>query len=411
MTTTLPVDERGLLDHTGWGYFPLAFLARLPFAMMVVGVLTLVVSTTGSVALGGLTSAAVGVGTVVAGPIIGDAVDRFGQRRVLVPVGLINGALLAAFPLVAVTSAPTPLLLAAALAIGLSAPQAAAMSRSRLLGIIGGALAPHRRERTFARTMSYESAADETAFVIGPVVVGLLAAAVAPWAPIAGAALLTLVFVTAFALHPTATAAAPRTGPGELAPARELVRAPVLLLVAATFAVGAFFGTTLTSLTAFMSERGETDAAALLYGVMGVGSAVLALAVAALPARFSLGARWVVFGGLLAAASVAFALSADVLAVTIALALMGLGVGPTLVTLFSLAGVRSPRGRSATTMTLLGSAVALAQSLASAATGALAESAGAATAMAMPAVAAGVVVVLGVADLAVARRGRPAPRR
>lgn len=176
-------NDRSLIRHTGWAFFPIAFIARLPFAMMVVGVLTLVVSATGSVGLGGLTSAAVGIGVVIAGPVIGDAVDRFGQRRVLVPLGILNGILLGVFPIVVTAGSPDPLILTAAAAIGLSAPQAAAMSRSRLMGIIRARLGAEHRPRTLSRVMSYESAADETAFVIGPFLVGILAAVIAPWGP------------------------------------------------------------------------------------------------------------------------------------------------------------------------------------------------------------------------------------
>src|SRR5699024_6972149 len=46
-----PATVRGA---AGTVYFPIAFIARFPFAMMVVGTLTLVVSARGSVALGGL---------------------------------------------------------------------------------------------------------------------------------------------------------------------------------------------------------------------------------------------------------------------------------------------------------------------------------------------------------------------
>jgi MFS family permease len=402
---TSAADDRSLIAHTGFSYFPIAFLARLPFAMMVVGVLTFVVDARGSVALGGLTSAAVGVGTVLTGPLIGGAVDRFGQRRVLVPVGLGNAALLGAFPLVAASPASDAVLLGTALLIGATAPQAAAMSRSRLLAIIRGRMSPTRALRTFGRTMSYESAADETAFVIGPVVVGILASFLAPWAPLAGAAALSFVFVTAFALHPTARVDSASAVPAAaVAPVRALLRPRVLVLVAATFAVGMFFGATLTSLTAFMAEQGRADAAALLYGLMGIGSAVLALAVAVMPARFGLRHRWLVFAGILSASAVGFALSGSVAAVAVWLCLLGLGVGPTLVTLFSLAGLRSPAGRSATTMTILGSAVALAQSLASAATGAVAEAHGADVARILPLVAAALCLALGVANVALERR-------
>lgn len=402
-------DERSLIQHTGWAYWPIAFIARLPFAMMTVGVLMLVVSATGSIGLGGLTSAAVGIGVVVAGPLIGDLVDRHGQRRVLVPVGLANGILLALFPLVVLSAVPEGVVLATALAIGLSAPQAAAMSRSRLLTIIAARLPAARRELTTSRMMSYESAADETAFVIGPFLVGILAAAVAPWAPIAIAAALSFGFVTAFALHPTGRVEVNHAdAAAERAAFRAVLSGPVLVLVAATFGVGLFFGSTLTSLTAFAQTHGDESQAGLLYGLMGIGSAVLALGVVLLPSRFALRYRWNVFGAVLTAAAIGYATATGLDSVTFWLLLMGLGVGPTLVTLFSLAGDRAPIGRAATTMTLLGSALVLAQALSSAFTGWLAESVSLSAAMIGPAIAAAVVLVLGGVNLLMERRLRAA---
>ncbi len=402
---TLPVTtHRSLIHHTGLWYFPVAFVARLPFAMMTVGVLALVVAVRGSVALGGLTSAAVGLGVVIAGPVLGDLADRFGQRRVLVPVGLANGILLSLFPLVVAASSADALLLASAAAIGLTGPQTAAMSRSRVMALIGERVDPERRERAFSRAMAYESAADETAFVIGPFVVGLLAAVIAPWAPIAGAAVLSFVFVTAFALHPTGRAVPERSERAAMAPVRELLHPRLLVLVASVFGVGLFFGSTLTSLTAFMEAQGAPEAGALLYGVMGVGSAVLALAVAALPARFSLRWRLVAFASILTASAGAYTVGGSVPTVTLVLCLMGIGVGPSLVTLFSLAGHRAPRGRTASTMTVLASALTLAQALASAVTGAVAEQISVETAMLFPAVAA--LLVLAMAGVNAARSDR-----
>lgn len=399
-----PVAPRALIHHTGFWYFPVAFVARLPFAMMTVGVLALVVSARGSVALGGLTSAAVGIGVVVAGPVLGDLADRFGQSRVLVPTGIANGLLLALFPVVVASPAADGVLLAAAVAIGLTGPQTAAMSRSRVMALIGARIPAERRERTFSRAMAYESAADETAFVIGPFVVGVLAAVIAPWAPIAAAAALSFVFVTAFALHPTGRVVPVAAERGAMAPARELLRPRMLMLVVAVFGVGAFFGSTLTSLTAFMEARGAPEAGALLYGVMGVGSAVLALAVAVLPARFALRWRLVVFAILLFASAGAYSVGGSVLTVTVVLCLMGIGVGPSLVTLFSLAGHRAPAGRTATTMTLLASALTLAQALSSAVTGAVAERESVETAMLFPAAAALIVLAMAALNAVHARR-------
>src|SRR3954468_8965786 len=197
------LTESPLVRSAGRSYFPIAFVARLPFAMMVVGVLTLVVAERGSVALGGLNAAVAGIGTALVGPLLGAAADRLGQRRVLVPLGLLNAVLLGTFVLVVGSSAPDVAVLALSVFIGASAPQVAPLSRPRLVAIIKRRVPQDRRAKLLNGTMAYESAADEMVFIVGPFLVGLLATAIAPWVAIAGAAVLTSVFVTAFALHPT----------------------------------------------------------------------------------------------------------------------------------------------------------------------------------------------------------------
>ncbi|MFZ6992839.1 MFS transporter [Curtobacterium sp. RRHDQ66] len=397
-------SDASLIAHAGRSYFPIAFIARLPFAMMVVGVLTLVVASRDSVALGGVNSAFVGIGSAVFGPMVGAAADRLGQRKVLVPVGLANGVLLGVLPFVVQGAAPDLAVLAMSFLIGATAPQVAPMSRTRLVAIIRQRMSGDRRERVLSGTMAYESAADETVFIIGPFLVGLLASAIAPWVAVAGASALTFVFVTAFALHPTGTLAAGQHAVVAQAPARELLRPRLVVVVAGILGIGFFFGSTLTSLTAFMEVHGESSQAGLLYGLMGIGSAGLALGSAAFPKAFGIGWRWLVFGVVLLGGAVAFASADSVLAVGIVLAIMGVGIGPTLVAQYSLGSDRSPVGRSATTMTILGSAVIVGQSLTSAVVGEVAERSGTETAMLFPALSAALVVLAAVVNLVLSRR-------
>ncbi|MEZ5214198.1 MAG: MFS transporter [Microbacterium sp.] len=173
---------------------------------------------------------------------------------------------------------------------------------------------------------------------------------------------------------------------GAARPMRAVFSAKVLVLVAATFAVGMFFGSTLTSLTAFAQARGDEQACGKGCGLMGIGSAVLALGVVLLPARFALSRRWIVFSLVVTIAAIGYSTADSFASIIVWLLLMGLGVGPTLVTLFSLAGARAPLGRAATTMTLLGSALTLAQALSSAFTGWLAEAVSLHAAMIVPAI-------------------------
>ncbi len=393
----LPSSSQSLLRTAGLPYFLIAFLARLPFAMMVVGVLTLVVSARGSISLGGLNSAAVGAGTACFGALLGAAADRFGQRRVLLVLAAANAAMLLAFAVVAYSDAPDGAVLAAAFGIGATAPQVAPLSRSRLVTLITERMAPARRARTLSSTMAYESAADETVFVIGPFVVGLLASAVAPWAPLVGAAVLTVSFVGAFALHPSGRLVAAARGADGAAPSpvRELFRARLLVVVVGIFGVGTFFGTMLTSLTSFMADRGLSEQAGLMYGVMGIGSAAFALGVALLPARFSMRARWATFSATLFTGSLLLLFVEDVPGMIGALALIGVGIGPTLVTQYSFGATRSPAGRTATVMTMLGSGVIVGQSLGAAVTGEVAERAGTHPALLLPVLAAAIVAAAG----------------
>ncbi|MGN6501274.1 MAG: MFS transporter [Pseudolysinimonas sp.] len=377
---TLRRDVGVFAGLTGWGYFPVAFAGRLPFAMMIVGLLTLIASVRGSVAEAGLVAAFAGVGTAACGPGIGSLADRVGQRRVLLLVSgvsvLAGGGLLGAVA----AGAPLPVLVLIAVVLGGTTPQVAPFSRARLVGVAARAGTPERRARATSLVMSYESIADESSFVLGPVLVGLLTALIHPAAPLVVSMALTLTVVVGFALHRTGAAVAThahgaRTASG---PAREstlalLLRPRILILVVAMLLVGGVFGSTLTALTEFMRERGAVGASGIVYGAMSAGAIVVALIVAALPARFTLPARWLLFAVIGLVGAGVMVLSGSVPAIVAGLALAGCGIGAVLVTLFSLGAAEAPGGRTTTVLTALQSTLVVGQALVTAACGALVE--------------------------------------
>ncbi|QZY51555.1 MFS transporter [Leucobacter tenebrionis] len=391
-----PQPAPTLTSRTGILYYPVALVARLPFAMMVIGVLTLVVSARGSVELGGLNSAMVGLGIAVIGPLIGAAADRFGQRPTLLIAGAVNSVMLGALAWVAFSPAPTWVLFLTSFAVGATVPQISPMSRSRLVTIISNDLPRERRPRLFSTVLAYESAADEVIFVFGPVAVGALATTLGAWAPIAGAAILTLCFVTAFAVHRTsAPAKTAEERAATLGPVSELWRPALLITVFGIVTVGFFFGSMLTSLTSFMQDRGDAESAGLVYGVMGIGSAIFAIGVALLPPRFTLRARWLVFALMILAGTALLQTAEDLPRMLLSLAMMGIGIGPLLVTLYSFGARRSPEGRSATVMTMLGSGLMVGQSIAAAVTGVVSAEAGTRAALLLPLISAVLAVVAG----------------
>lgn len=389
-----------LVRAVGVWYFAIALIARLPYAMIVVGVLTMVVDARGSLAIGGLTSAMVGLGTIATGPLIGAAADRYGQRPVLLLATVVQASVLVALVVVAYGDSPDGLLLAVSALAGATAPQVSPMSRARMVAAVGR-LRVTDRDRVQESVMGYESAVDEVVFVFGPVLVGVIAIAGDPAAPVLAAAALTVVFVAGFALHPTARTAAHAESGQTREPVRAVFRPGIVLAAAGTLATGLFFGAMLTSLTAFAEEGGFPEQTGILYGIMGIGSAILALSVGLLPRRFTLPWRWIGFTVLLVAGALLAAGATGALSMGWALALAGCGIGPTLATLYALAAARAPLGREATVMTILGSGVVVGQAFGSMLVGLLAETAGASAALWTPVLAAVLLLMAGVANLRV----------
>jgi MFS family permease len=389
-------------------FLPVAFLARLPFSMLTIGTLLLVTTSTGSVALGGLASAATALGTALGGPAQGAVADRVGQRRVV--LACAPAAALAVLGLLAASDASsTPGMLAAAAVVGASVPQVGPLARVRWLALA------QDEPRALSAAMSYESTADEVSFVLGPALVGVLAAAGSPQVAMVVAASLLATAGTAFALHPTARAAgragqdaAAPTTVGGLRATGSLVRRETVALVG-MLAMGLLFGGTQAALTALTRDAGAPDLAGLVYAVMGVGSAATALAVVALPDRWPLGARWASFaGGLLVSttALVGTAATGSVPAVVAAVAVAGLFVGPVMVTVFTVAGERAPAGRTAAAMTLVASANVVGVALGASSAGQLAQGVSTTASFAVPVVAAALLLAAGVSLTSRPRAGR-----
>lgn len=475
MRLPLTVVFASLIRLLGWGYIPIAVIAKLPFAMSVVAVMTAVSALRGSYSEAGITAALVGVGTAISGPLMGAAADRWGQRPVLLILGVANATALLGLAWALLNEATSPVILTMGLLIGLTAPQASSMVRSRWLLAIDAEMPATSRSRSTSAVLSYESMTDELMFVFGPVIVGVSAVAWGTVSPVVGASLLTAVGIIAFALHRSAEYAQGRTGKRaptgrgasaapvvdtsdtaagstvaatgsptsagggntsaggggaptsgtpaaatepsaaqvETAPGPDpvamLFRAAVLLPVGGMVCIGLFFGSTLTSLTAFMETLGNADATGILYGVMGVGSAICALSVVLLPEAFRLRARWLVFATLMFVGCLLYTQGETLTFFVVALLIMGAGVGPSLVTLFAIASEQSPAGRLTTVMAMMSTGVVVGQSASSALSGTLLDGAGLAVGLWGPAVSGALLVTLGVAYHWTVRP-RPRPR-
>jgi MFS family permease len=378
--------------------------------MLTIGVLTLVTNVSNSYAIGGFAAGSIGVGAAVGAPVTGYLADRLGQKKVLLVAAVVNAVLVSAVVLLAYALLPgsgaelangaTLLVLATALLAGGTSPQVGPLSRVRWMAL--SKKLPAREQGPAVDTaLSLEGTADEITFVLGPALVGLLASLVAPWLPLVLAAVMTLTLVTLFGLHPTAQAVGARPAAstvgnaGYVTPVR-----PKWLLVAVPvggmLCMGTFFGSSQTALTAFMGVYGSVDQAGLMYAIMGASSALTALSVAYWSTKFTYAWRWVLASGLMAAGAAVFLAPASLGQMAWVLLLVGLTVGPTMVTIFSVGSVVAPPQWMGTVMTALSSGIVAGTAVGSALSGALAQSAGYQAAFIVPIAAAGTLFLLGI---------------
>lgn len=366
---------RRLLALTGPAYISVAFLGRLPLAMSQFGTLLLVSTVTDNYGLGGLAAGALAVANAVGAPLAGGIADRHGQRRVVIVQAVSAAVLLTALVVAAETGARASTLVVLAAAAGFLMPQVGPLARVRWRPITNGT--GSAQPRLVDAAFSYEGAADEASFVLGPATVGIVAMLASPsWALLVAAGLL-LVFGSSFALHPTARlahAAQPvrlhtRDRPGT---AERLVTGALVVLLVAQMLIGVVFGATQTGTTALATSVGEPGLAGLIHATLGVGSVTAGLAVAGLPQRFGYELRMVVAAAGLFVLALPL-LVVDSLGALVVVLALGLVVAPYMISVFTLAEKIVPPTRVGAAMTLLAGATGIGYGIGSGLAGWLAD--------------------------------------
>jgi len=335
---------RSLLRVPGAAFFPLGFLARLPYATSSLATLVLVQAASGSYAFAGLAAAAQGCANALGGPVSGALADRHGHRLVGTVTALANAAALTGL-IAASHTGRASMIVASALA-GLTQPPVGPLVRvhwSRLL---------HTRDRPdlLPTALSYEATVEEISFVAGPAIVGLLAS-LGPTAPTVAAIALLVLATLPFALSLTHEGAEHRQSSR---PARTpLPRLPLVAMFLAMAAMGTIFGATQTAVTAYANDSGHPGSAGLLYALFGIGSAVAGAACAWLPARFTLRHRYVTFAATLLLGALTLVAGDSLHAVPTAMTIAGVTVAPYLISLYALTERLAPADRATVALTIL----------------------------------------------------------
>ncbi|MBZ5737047.1 MFS transporter [Nocardioides mangrovi] len=380
---------RRLFQLAGTTYVVVAFLARLPLAMSQLGTLLLVSGATGSYGVGGLAAGALAVANALGAPVAGSLADRVGQRHVVLVQSLAGAASLTLLVSLVHGGAGDAAVVAVAALAGLTMPQVGPLARVRWRPITARTGAHQRRLVDVA--FSYEGAADEASFAIGPALVGLGVVAFSPSGALLLAAAMLALFGTAFALHPTARST---RGDGPALPSGRLFTPVLVVLVGAQLLIGTLFGATQTGTTVLATQVGQPGLAGLVHATLGLGSALAGVATVFIPERIGPERR------ILGAAVALLVLSTPLLlvdglpALVVTVGVLGCAVAPFMIGVFTLAERVVDPSRIATAMTVLASSTGLGYALGSGVAGRLADAHGHTAAFAVTVTAMALAVTL-----------------
>jgi Major Facilitator Superfamily len=351
-------------------------LARLPMAMLSIGLLVHTEHLTGSLAAAGVVAGAYAVSLGVGGPVLGRLVDRRGQTVILAAGAGVAGAALAATAALP-TGTPLVALVALAVVVGTSAPPVGACLRTLLPAVVA--------DRDALRAAyAAESAAIELTWISGPPLVLAVAVAWSTGAALAVAGVVLVVGTAVFAAEPASRGWRPAPS-RPLSGSRGSLRAPAMrTLVLVLLALGIVFGAVEVAVVGAATALGSSGAAGTLLGLWGVGS----LAGGVVAARMGGGAR--TGGGLalvlaaLAAGHLALAAAAgSAVALAAVLTLAGATIAPTYASVYAMVDRAAPAGTVTEAFAWLSTAVAVGASVGAACGGAMAAAAGPAAAFAL----------------------------
>ncbi|MFJ1757431.1 MFS transporter [Kitasatospora sp. NPDC088134] len=369
--TTSGTGYGALLRTPGsWTFLLPALAARLPYAMLSLGIVLLVHDTTGSYGLAGSVAAVAAVAQALVGPQTGRLADRYGQAAVLVPTVVVHALAVAALVLLARSGAPDWTLFLAAAPAGAAVPQVGAMVRARWVHRLGA------RPALLNTAFAFESVTDEFTFVVGPMLATGVATLADPSVGLAAEAALTLLGGLAFAARRD-TAPVP-TGPA--APghrrASALASPGVRLLAGAFLGLGTVFGTLQVSITAFAEDAGSGGLSGLVYGLFATGSMVAGVLYGLVPWRSGARQRMVACYALLVLGCSTLWAMPNLVALTAACLFCGLAIAPTLITGYTLVESLVADGAKTEAFTWLTGAIGLGLALGSTAAGQLIDRSG-----------------------------------
>jgi len=315
------------------GFAAAAFFARLPFAMVPIGIVAMLSQTHGEYWLAGAVSATFALTNALVAPQVSRLVDRFGQSAVVIPTTLISIAAYVALIAAANQHWPAWILFVSALLAAVM-PSMPALVRARWTEVFR-----NRPELTTA--FAFESAADELVYIAGASLSVGLAVSLFPEAGMLISTLFLALGTAAFILQ-RATEPKPRPAEGGAARRSAIRLRPVQIVTLAMVFVGATFATAEVTAVAITKALGQPDAASLVIGVYAVGSFIVGLIMGAFAPRLPLHKQLLIAVAVLAVTTLPLPAAGTVPLLSVAIFFSGIAISPTFITAFGLVERRVP---------------------------------------------------------------------
>ncbi len=330
----------GALRFSAAGLF-----GRLPLSMAGLGMLLLVQADTGSYGIGGSVSAVYMVANAIAALPLGRLVDARGQGRVLALGSIVFGAAMVALVVTVEAGWPLWSTYAAAAVAGATLPPIDACVRTRWAHVLDQ---PDEVETAYA----FEAVVDESVFIIGPIVVTLLATLVDPVVGMAATVVAgvggSLAFAAQRGTEPPAHPHDRTAGARVPLPWRSLGPLTVVCV-----ALGLMFGAAEVITVAFADEHGNKSVSGVLLALWALGSLLAGVITGALTFRRGLTERirWGALGLVVAMAPLSLIDSIGLMA---AFTLVGgFAIAPTLIATTAMIEQVTPSARLTEGMALL----------------------------------------------------------
>jgi MFS family permease len=302
------------------------FVMRVPIAMYPLGLVLILSARSGHYGFAGVLSGVYVVANGAGNPALARVSDRFGQRRILVPVTLVHVVATLLLAICFTSGWPDWTLAVTTAVSGFTYLSIGSLIRARWSYVLAG-----RPE--LGTAYSLESTLDEVIFVLGPLIATVIATQLDP--------VLVLYVAVALILAGAVWLAALTGSIPPVAQSHEPHRTPlrargVALLALVAAAMGAIFASAEVTMVAFCGQHGERPLSGAVLAAMAGGSATAGFLYGSRTWRLPLLDRFRLQALLFGAVPVLFLAAWNVAALAVIAFVIGLGIAPTLITAFGL---------------------------------------------------------------------------